>query len=353
MKLTFPVYKEGADSREWLRDCEEYFSIYEVNDGKRAAIAAMNLVGTPRSWYKSFMIGHDRVTWQQFSEAFIAKFGDIGDIDTNLVFDKFKKLQQLTSVEDYYDEFEKCRGQLPKKIPGLTVEYFLENFIGGLQNEIKGMIRLLEPNSLEQALKLARYYEQTLNAQPKKYNSFGSGSYKAGTTSQTPTKGISAVTGGGASGKAPMLTQNKSPEVMSSKPRPLTYSQREERRQKGLCFYCDEKFIKGHECKKPQNFLMVSEIDEEEFTEEPRYDENLNEVLDNWKEHDIILTTLGVDKGKYSQPLQFKGVCQGRDIKVLIDSGSTLNLVNDKVCSALGLEVEIQPSMVIKLPNGA
>lgn len=36
------------------------------------------------------------------------------------------------------------QGQLLSKIPSLTHEYFLENFIGGLQSEIRGMIRLLE-----------------------------------------------------------------------------------------------------------------------------------------------------------------------------------------------------------------
>lgn len=45
LKLSFPVFKEGADTGEWLRDCEEYFSIYEVNDKRRAAIAAMHLTG--------------------------------------------------------------------------------------------------------------------------------------------------------------------------------------------------------------------------------------------------------------------------------------------------------------------
>lgn len=53
LKLSFPVFKEGSDSLEWLRDCEEYFNIYEASDNRRAAIAAMHLSGTPRSWYKS------------------------------------------------------------------------------------------------------------------------------------------------------------------------------------------------------------------------------------------------------------------------------------------------------------
>lgn len=86
------------------------------------------------------------------------------------MFERFKKPQQTKSVEKYYDKVEKYRGQLLKMIPSLTDEYFLE-IIGGFQNEIKEMWRLLDPNHLAQALKLARYYEQTLNNQPKRLGS--------------------------------------------------------------------------------------------------------------------------------------------------------------------------------------
>lgn len=181
LKLSFPLYKEGSEALEWIRDCEEYFSIYEVTDRKRSAIAAMHLSGVPRSWYKSYMLSHpEGSTWQQFAQAFLSRFGEL---DTELVFDKFKRLQQEGSVESYFDDFEKLRGQLLSKIPSLTNEYFLENFIGGLQLEIKSMIRLLEPSNLEQALKLARFYEQSLPATGKRGNSAIS-SYKSTTSSQ-------------------------------------------------------------------------------------------------------------------------------------------------------------------------
>lgn len=204
LKLTFPAYEEGNDSLEWLRDCEEYFAIYEVNDGKRAAIAAMHLSEIPRSWYKSFMIGRNGVSWHQFSEAFIGRFGET---DTELVFDRFKRLQQKSSVEEYYDNFEKCRGQVLKKIPNLTDEYFLEILVGGLQSEIKGMIRLLEPTSLEHALKLARYYEQNLSTQPRKYSNMGS-NQKSGTSASVTTKG--STTGRGTIGNNKARSQRLS-----------------------------------------------------------------------------------------------------------------------------------------------
>nr|XP_017218446.1 PREDICTED: uncharacterized protein LOC108195935 [Daucus carota subsp. sativus] len=276
LKLTFPSLKEGGDVVEWLRDCEEYFSIFEVNDSRRPA---MHMSGTPRYWYKSFMVGRERPSWQEFKQACLARFGEL---DTELVFDKFKKLQQISTVGAYFDEFEKCRGQLLSKIPNLTQEYFLENFIRALQADIRGMISLLEPTTLEQALKLARYYEQTQPNQFKKgapYKTTYStpASYKMGTDLTSSNSSKSA------------LTSPKVAETITSKPRPLTYSQREERRQKGLCFYCDEKFVKGHECKKPQNFLMIVE---EEVTKEgegePIFDEDPNEEKYDWQEQKIV-----------------------------------------------------------------
>lgn len=227
LKLSFPLYKEGSDTLEWLRDCEEYFSIFEVSNKRRAAIASMHLSGTPRAWYKSFMLGRSNATWYQFTQAFMARFGEV---DTELIFVKFKKLQQITTVEAYFDEFKKCKGQLLMKIPGLTNEYFMENFIGGLQVEIKGMLRLLEPTTLEQDLKLARFYEQTLTSQPKR-NNYTESSYKATNSSGFSSKVSSGVNGNNNNNNTSLLVPNKIPEVVSTKPRLLTFSQREKKRQ--------------------------------------------------------------------------------------------------------------------------
>lgn len=110
------------------------------------------------------------------------------------------------------------------KIPGLTTEYFVENFVGGLQVEIiKGMLRLLEPTTLEQALKLARFYEQTLVNQPRRGNYQG-GTHKAN-IGQSYTAKNTAVGGTMMQNSQPsLLVQPKATEIVNAKPRPLTYS---------------------------------------------------------------------------------------------------------------------------------
>lgn len=142
--------------------------------------------------------------------------------------------------------------------------------------------------------------------------------------------------------------------MVNSKPKPLTYTQREERRQKGLCYYCDEKFSKGHECKNPQNFLMVADMGTEfvEYEEEPKYDVYPEDVEDVCQEEVAMLSALSLTEPKLISPLQFKGLLKGGVVKLLVDSGSTMNLISKELSQEMGLhEQELEP-VCINLPNG-
>lgn len=73
----------------------------------------MHMNGSSRSCYRS---------WQQFTRALLARFGEL---ETELVFDKLKRLQQFTTVEWYFDEFVNSRGKLLNKFSSYTQEYLL------------------------------------------------------------------------------------------------------------------------------------------------------------------------------------------------------------------------------------
>lgn len=118
------------------------------------------------------------------------------------------------------------------------------------------MIILHERTSLGQALRLTRFYEQTSNVGNKRNASVG-GQQKFSYSSNSSTKNPNVTPYTISNTKVSMLANTKTNETMQSKPRPLTYTEREKKRQKGLYFYCDERFVKGHEYKKPPNFSMV------------------------------------------------------------------------------------------------
>ena len=97
-------------------------------------------------------------------------------------------------------------------------------FIGTLKDNIQHEVRLWEPNSLEKAYRLARKVEKKImeTRNPTTHN------YKDGSV------------------------------FSPSLPRPtrLTPQQLEEKRAKGLCYNCDNKYIKGPKCAKKKLFYI-------------------------------------------------------------------------------------------------
>ena len=65
----------------------------------------------------------------------------------------------------------------------------------------------------------------------------------------------------------------------------------DERRAKGLCFWCDEKFVAGHKCSKKQLYVVevnAEEVMEEEIIEEGQEgEEDLGEVHPHISVHAI------------------------------------------------------------------
>lgn len=79
-----------------------------------------------------------------------------------------KQLHQEGPVTDYVDKFEALRGLALTENPTLSDGYFVSNFVSGLQDRTKKMLKLLEPTDLSQAYKKAKQHESTLAPSNKK-----------------------------------------------------------------------------------------------------------------------------------------------------------------------------------------
>lgn len=84
----------------------------------------------------------------------------------------------------------------------------------------------------------------------------------------------------------------------------------------------------------------------------PIFDEDTSENKEERQDQKSILTTLGLPEIPTKEPLQYTGLGQGRPYKVLIDGGSTLNLVSASLCLELRLPTQDSTHVVINLPNG-
>jgi hypothetical protein len=62
--------------------------------------------------------------------------------------------------------------------------------------------------------------------------------------------------------------ENNAPSSKTPQPTRLTPQQLEERKEKGLCFNCDNKYSKGHKCGEKKLFYIDCEEEEEQEQEQ-------------------------------------------------------------------------------------
>jgi hypothetical protein len=102
------------------------------------------------------------------------------------------------------------------KVTNILDEHLIDVFIGTLKDNIQHEVRLWESKSLENAFKVARNVESKNMAMA--------------TRRTNPN----------------IYRENNAPSSKTPQPTRLTPQQLEERKAKGLCFNCDNKYSKGH-----------------------------------------------------------------------------------------------------------
>lgn len=61
LKLVFPSFNEVDDASLWIKDCEQYFDIYHIQEVRKVVIATMHLQGSPKFWYKTYAVGKEEI----------------------------------------------------------------------------------------------------------------------------------------------------------------------------------------------------------------------------------------------------------------------------------------------------
>lgn len=143
----------------------------------------------------------------------------------------------------------------------------------------------------------------------------------------------------------------------------ISPSQMDERRKKGLCYYCDDKWAIGHKCKTPRIFLMESlqEVGCQsvpDFHLEEVHDTNSGLVL---QQHEVDSIHEGVAEitlyALLGSPslgtMRVWGRINQQEMVILIDSGSTHNFLDVALWKELQLTISTKDCFEVKVANGA
>ncbi|KAF7806156.1 Ty3/gypsy retrotransposon protein [Senna tora] len=368
LKFEIPPF-DGTDAEFWTFKIKEFFRIAGTPEDQRIGLAALYMTGPASAWYMWMSQNQQISTWDAFLEALLFRFGSTLYDDAR---GALKQVTQVNTVEEYQAEFE----AISTKVTGLSEEWLISFFVFGLKTHLRCEVLLAQPTSYYQAVSLAKLHEQKHNEIQLTY---GSPVSKINTvpsvktfskfvpnTNSKVSNAIIPVNGNKSMSSYPAKSTVKQASSQGSSNSPnngaipaykrFSAAELKERRALGLCYYCPQKYVRGHKCtptyylligKEEFDLIMENEADEEAVKNVvveavPETTEAVPEISFNALEGQFHPSTIRVT-GRYLE----------HAVQVLIDNGSTLNFIKRSVAEKLKLQMnEIQPFKV-QTGNGA
>ena len=231
--MNFPKYDGSCDPLSWFSRCEKYFELHHVRENLKVKLASFHLEGDSQIWFDMLRETRDHISWEDLKYALNIQFGPSEYED---FYGDLTRLQQEGDVKDYTNKFNR----LMTRAGGMSERQKISSYTCGLKPTLRYEVKTQKLVSLIDAQGLARHFELKSLAEKKQV---GGWKYNRGTsnTGLANKVDVQAVAIGS---KSSEFTKEK---VLEG-PKRFTPSQIQERREKGLCFKCNVKFVPGHKC---------------------------------------------------------------------------------------------------------
>ncbi|XP_028220447.1 uncharacterized protein LOC114402121 [Glycine soja] len=327
VKLDVPRF-DGTDPLGWIFKITQFFEYHHTPEQERLTIASFYMDGRALAWYQ-WMAGNGQLsTWASFLHALQTRFASSQyDDPTGTLF----KLTQRTTVAAYLSEFE----DTANRVVGLPPHFLLSCFVSGLNPDIRREVQALQPLTLVQAAGLARLQEEKL---AKNRRSFRNRPPSFSMIPQNPISVPPSPCTVSAQSLSPVPLKRLTPDELAS------------RRERGLCFKCDERYHRGHRCQARVNLLIM---DEEERSPEEAAPLGLSpEPPDLIDPNEAQLNLHSLTGPLAPETLRFSGFVASKQVLILVDGGSTHNFIQDAMLPELGLFPSDTTPLKVMVGNG-
>ncbi|MCH81146.1 hypothetical protein A2U01_0001927 [Trifolium medium] len=344
---------DGSNPLDWVFQANQFFDHYSIPHYQRLTHVPGYITGEALGWFQWLYNNHLLSTWDAFTTALETRFGPSSfDNHQQALF----KLKQTTTVADYQREFER----LCNRVTGLPSLAIVDCFISGLKPEIHHELAIHQPQSISHAIGLAKLIESKTLATRAPTAPF----------QKTPPP------------KPPLLPTPSSKLLSPTTSTPssfpikrLSSAEMQVRRSKGLCFNCDERFHTGHRCKNKQFLILLHE--EPDPNPDPLYALLTSEIPDpaqipspssllpttpapdpnpppsTQNDSELFHLSLQAAIGHPSpRTLRFTATIHNHHVTVLVDSGSSHNIIQPIIASFLNLTIQPLSSFSVMVGNG-
>jgi len=211
-------------------------------------------------------------------------------------------------------------------------------YLAGLRTDTQMHVRMFQPQSIRHCLFLGKTYERAHPKKPIVSNRSSRPTQAGGYSQNSKDK----------EGKFDQSSSRGGFKPVSQQPKKMSQQEMSERRAKGLCYFCDEKYTPEHYLVHRKTQLFRMEVDEE-F-------EDASEVLledeDQDPRHMPQISVNAVAGISDYKTMLVRGTYDKKVIFILIDSGSTHNFLDARMAKKLGYQVETAGLSRVSVADG-
>ncbi|KAM1377858.1 hypothetical protein FF1_039310 [Malus domestica] len=319
--IDFPRFTPGEDPLAWIYKSEQFFTYYSIPELQNVLTVSFHLEGETLQWFRWHDCLRTTPRWGDFTHAFCKEFGPSEFEDSA---EALFKLKQSGTLKDYITEFRRLANRTHDLGPILLKSCFL----GGLKRELKYDVKLLRPSDVHDAISIALQLDAKLC------------DLKSGYTKPFPQPRVLHTP------TTPHITPSVKPSNFTVKW--LTPAEIQRKREKGECWFCDEKWRTGHNCANKQLLMLDLAYPEEEITT-PLLEEPPPEFLQMELSECAFYGTFARTTVKTMKVI---GSVNGQQVTVLLDSGSTHNFVDSRLLKKFAWHTQPTKPFEVMIADG-
>ena len=157
-KFDFPRF-EGEHPKLWVKQAIHYFRLYRVESIVWVSAATMHFHGPAKRWLSSIEDDLESIEWDVFCAQLLSRFGRD---EHELLLRRLFRIRQNGSVADYIEQFVSLVDELKAYAKHPDPLYYVQRFIDGLCDDIKVVLLVHKPSTLDAACVLAELQEEAL-----------------------------------------------------------------------------------------------------------------------------------------------------------------------------------------------
>lgn len=145
---------DGTNTSDWLVDVEHFFDIGRFYEEEKLNLVPLYLEGRVKKWFAWLRRRGDFRNWLDFTQRLLVHFAESIDDEAST---RLFAIRQTGTVADYVSEFE----VLSSQVLGVEDRFLERIFYNGLCPEMKEVIKMKEPQGLQQYIAVVLKMEKS------------------------------------------------------------------------------------------------------------------------------------------------------------------------------------------------